>query len=169
MIAASSRRLHPRRSWHGSWARVAELLAKAATLAFVVAACSGGDALVQRETTPAPTAGPPPASGDAAGPGPSEPAPAVAASSTADAGLKALAVEPAFSALAFRSPVHLTFPPDGTDRLFVTLQAGRIMVFENDEEVSTAQEFLDIRERVSDRGNEEAQLKIPQRWPEGHH
>lgn len=153
MIAASGQRLHPARSRHGTPARAAGVLAKAAILAFAVAACSGGDALVQREMTPSASAG-------ATAPGPSEPAPAAVASASASVGLKALAVEPAFPALAFRRPVHLTFPPDGTDRLFVTLQAGRIMVFENDEEVSKAQEFLDIRERVSDRGNEEGLLGL---------
>ena len=153
MIAASGQRLHPTRSRRGSPARAAGVLAKAAILASVLVACSGGDAVVQRETTPSASAG-------ATGPGPSEPAPAAVASSTAQVGLKALAVEPAFPALAFLRPLHLTFPPDGTDRLFVTLQAGRIMVFENDEEVSTAQEFLDIRERVNDRGNEEGLLGL---------
>ena len=155
MIAASGQRLHPARSRHGTpaRARAAGVLAKAAILAFAVAACSGGDALVQREMTPSASAG-------ATAPGPSEPAPAAVASASASVGLKALAVEPAFPALAFRRPVHLTFPPDGTDRLFVTLQAGRIMVFENDEDVSKAQEFLDIRERVSDRGNEEGLLGL---------
>ena len=149
MIAASRRRLHPARSRHGSpaRARLVGMMAKAAIVAFAVAACSGGDAPVQRETTQAPTAGLPPV-------------PTAVASPAADVGLKALAVEPAFPALAFRRPVHLTFPPNGTDRLFVTLQAGRIMVFENDAEVSTAQEFLDIRERVSDRGNEEGLLGL---------
>ena len=129
-------------------------------MALVLAGCSGEDAPVQRETTLAPTAERSPASAGATGPGPSEPAPVAVASAAADVGLKALAVQPAFPALAFRRPVHLTFPPDGTDRLFVTLQAGRIMVFENDEEVSEAQEFLDIRERVSDRGNEEGLLGL---------
>ena len=160
MIAASGQRLQRTRSRHDLRARAAGVLAQAAILAFMVAACSGGDAPDRRETMPAPTAGRLAASAGATGPGPAEPVPAAVASATVDVGLKALAVEPAFPALAFRRPVHLTYSPDGTDRLFVTLQAGRIMVFENDEDVSTAQEFLDIRELVNDRGNEEGLLGL---------
>ena len=69
-------------------------------------------------------------------------------------------VEPAFPALSFRRPIHLTYPPDGSNRLFVTLQAGRVMVFDNNEGVQTNREFLDIRARVSDRGNEEGLLGL---------
>ncbi len=45
--------------------------------------------------------------------------------------------------------VHLTHAGDGTNRLFLVLQPGRVVVFENDPGVESAQTFLDIRERVS--------------------
>jgi glucose/arabinose dehydrogenase len=61
-------------------------------------------------------------------------------------------VEPAFPNLAFDRMVYLTHAGDGTDRLFVLLQPGRIMVFLNDRSVESAMVFLDIRERVSDQG-----------------
>ena len=71
-----------------------------------------------------------------------------------------MAVEPAFPALSFRRPVHLSYPPDGSNRLFVTLQAGQVMVFDNSEGVQIARQFLDIRSRVNDRGSEEGLLGL---------
>ena len=56
--------------------------------------------------------------------------------------------------------VYLTHAGDGSGRLFVVLQPGRIMVFSDQETADSAQEFLDIREQVSDRGNEEGLLGL---------
>ena len=56
--------------------------------------------------------------------------------------------------------VHLTYPDDGSDRLFLTLQPGRIMVFPNDQGVASANTFLDIRDQVRDAGNEEGLLGL---------
>ena len=56
--------------------------------------------------------------------------------------------------------VHLTYPDDGTTRLFLVLQPGHVMVFENDPGVSTTEQFLDISERVNDVGNEEGLLGL---------
>ena len=56
--------------------------------------------------------------------------------------------------------VALAYPDDGTDRLFLVLQSGRIMVFRDDQTVSSADTFLDIRQRVNDRGNEEGLLGL---------
>ena len=69
-------------------------------------------------------------------------------------------VEPAFPNLSLDRMVYLTHAGDGTDRLFVLLQPGRIMAFPNDPSVESATVFLDIRERVSDRGNEEGLLGL---------
>ena len=69
-------------------------------------------------------------------------------------------VERAFPALSFSRMTSLTYADDGSDRLFVTLQPGRIMVFPNDQGVKEAAVFLDIRARVSDRGNEEGLLGL---------
>ena len=66
-----------------------------------------------------------------------------------------------------RSPVSsstgwcfLTYAEHESGRLFVVLQPGRIVVFENDPGVESARTFLDIRERVNDSGNEEGLLGL---------
>ena len=74
--------------------------------------------------------------------------------------LVSMDVEPAFPNLALDRMVYLTHAGDGTDRLFVLLQPGRIMLFPNDQSVQSATVFLDIRDRVSDRGNEEGLLGL---------
>ncbi len=51
-------------------------------------------------------------------------------------------------------------PGDGTNRLFVLEQPGRIRVFENQEGVQSAQVFLDITSRLNSRGNEEGLLGL---------
>ena len=74
--------------------------------------------------------------------------------------LAQLDLEPAFPELSFERMVVLTYADDGTERLFLVEQPGRIMVFENRADVEDASLFLDIRERVSDRGNEEGLLGL---------
>ncbi len=69
-------------------------------------------------------------------------------------------IENAFPALNFNRPVDLQHAGDGSGRLFVVEQAGRILVFDNDAAVSGATEFLDIRDRVNDGGNEEGLLGL---------
>ncbi|HEV7350589.1 PQQ-dependent sugar dehydrogenase [Telluribacter sp.] len=58
----------------------------------------------------------------------------------------------AFPGLKFRSPVDLTYAPDGSNRLFVLEQEGVIRVFENKADASSAQVFLDIKNKVTDGG-----------------
>lgn len=70
------------------------------------------------------------------------------------------AIEPAFPDLAFNRPVDLQHAGDGSGRLFVVEQAGRIMVFPNDRNTGSAKVFLDIRDRVNDGGNEEGLLGL---------
>ena len=69
-------------------------------------------------------------------------------------------LEPAFPGIEFDRMVLLTHAGDDTGRLFLVLQPGMIVVFENDPGVESAQTFLDIRERVSDAGNEEGLLGL---------
>lgn len=69
-------------------------------------------------------------------------------------------LEAAFPSLTFVRPLDLQHPADGTNRLFVVEQAGRIYVFPNDPGVSSAKQFLDIRARVNDAGNEEGLLGL---------
>ena len=74
--------------------------------------------------------------------------------------LAPLELEPAFPGIEFDRMVLLTHAGDDTGRLFLVLQPGMIVVFENDPGVESAQTFLDIRERVSDAGNEEGLLGL---------
>jgi uncharacterized repeat protein (TIGR03806 family) len=60
----------------------------------------------------------------------------------------------AFPNLRFQRPVYLTAPPDGSDRIFVVEQPGRIRVFRNDPAETTAGLFLDITAKVDDGSNE---------------
>ena len=69
-------------------------------------------------------------------------------------------LEPAFPNLSFERMVAMAFPPDGTNRIFLALQPGRVMVFPNDQTATSAGRFLDIRDRVSDVGNEEGLLGL---------
>lgn len=69
-------------------------------------------------------------------------------------------VERAFPNLSFKRMVGMAYPDDDSNRLFVLLQPGVIMTFANDQNVETESVFLDIRERVSDRGNEEGLLGL---------
>ena len=68
--------------------------------------------------------------------------------------------EVAFPNLTFSQPVHLTHADDGTDRIFVVEQAGRIIVFENEPETTVNNVFLDIRDGVNSAGFEEGLLGL---------
>lgn len=67
-------------------------------------------------------------------------------------------IEPAFPGLDLDGMVAMAEPDDGTGRLFVVLQPGRIVTFPNDPGASSAGVFLDISPKVNDRGNEEGLL-----------
>ena len=69
-------------------------------------------------------------------------------------------IDNAFPALGFSRPVDLQNAGDGSDRLFVVEQSGRILVFENRADVATSLVYLDIRDRVNDAGNEEGLLGL---------
>ena len=57
--------------------------------------------------------------------------------------------EDAFPNLSFEYPTEITNANDGTNRLFVLEQAGRIKVFQNNENTAVAETFLDITSTVS--------------------
>jgi len=61
-------------------------------------------------------------------------------------------VENAFPNLSFEDPVGIYTPNDGTNRLFVVEQEGRIKVFDNDPNVSSWDMFLDIDDIVDQDG-----------------
>ncbi len=72
----------------------------------------------------------------------------------------ALTAVRAFPNLGFNRPVFLTAPSDGTNRIFVVEQDGRIYVFPNDRNVVGRTLFLDITGPVSRAGNEEGLLGL---------
>jgi glucose/arabinose dehydrogenase len=55
----------------------------------------------------------------------------------------------AYPKLTFESPVEYTYANDGTNRVFVVEQAGRIRVFDNNENAASAGTYLDIRNKVA--------------------
>jgi glucose/arabinose dehydrogenase len=57
-------------------------------------------------------------------------------------------VQVAFPQLTFNQPVGLFNAPDGSNRLFVIEQAGRIQVFQNAASTAVATVFLDLTDRV---------------------
>jgi glucose/arabinose dehydrogenase len=65
-----------------------------------------------------------------------------------------IAVERAFPSLGFDNPVDLQHAGDGSDRLFVVEQPGRIQVFDNDAAVTSTDTFLDITDRVTSGGEQ---------------
>lgn len=67
-------------------------------------------------------------------------------------------VEPAFPALRFARPVYITNAGDGSDRLLVLEQGGRVFMFTNDDAVERAEVVLDLRARVRRENNEEGLL-----------
>ena len=63
-----------------------------------------------------------------------------------------LSIENAFPNLSFQDPVGIYHVGDGSNRIFVLEQEGRIKVFENDPAASSAQMFLDITSIVDQDG-----------------
>ena len=61
-------------------------------------------------------------------------------------------VENAFPNLSFEDPVGIYHSGDGTDRIFILEQEGRIKVFSNNSNTSTYQMFLDITSIVDQDG-----------------
>ncbi len=74
--------------------------------------------------------------------------------------LPSIRLEPAFPSLTFERPVQITHAGDGSDRLFVVEQPGRVLVFPNSSEVDKAEVFIDLTDPVNDVGNEEGLLSI---------
>jgi len=71
-----------------------------------------------------------------------------------------ITVERAFPNLEFKQLTNLVQPNDMRNQLYVTRQPGLVVAFDNTPTVDTANIFLDIRDRVSSRGNEEGLLGI---------
>ena len=71
-----------------------------------------------------------------------------------------IVLAPAFGGLTFERPVALVFPGDDASRALVVEQPGRILLLTGEAETWSATEFLDITDRVNDRGNEEGLLGL---------
>ncbi|GAB5518325.1 MAG: hypothetical protein RhofKO_05760 [Rhodothermales bacterium] len=67
---------------------------------------------------------------------------------------------PVFANHGFQNPVDLQHAGDGSGRLFVVEQDGRIVAIQLDNEALAPQVFLDIRDRVGSRGGEEGLLGL---------
>ncbi|MCP3905766.1 MAG: PQQ-dependent sugar dehydrogenase [Planctomycetes bacterium] len=67
---------------------------------------------------------------------------------------------PALPRLSFVRPVQLVHADDGTNRVFVVEQPGRVRVTENDPEIRSTRVFLDIKSKVRMRHNEEGLLTL---------
>ena len=61
----------------------------------------------------------------------------------------AVRVVDAYPKLKFDAPVEFTHANDGTNRVFVVEQSGRIRVFDNNANTSSAGTYLDIRKKVA--------------------
>lgn len=68
--------------------------------------------------------------------------------------------EVAFENLKIERCVVIAHPPDGTDRIFVVEQPGRVKWFENRRDVAEAALALDITDKVLSTGNEEGLLGL---------
>ena len=79
------------------------------------------------------------------------------ASATVDSRLQ---LEEPFPNLTFSRPVDFQVAGDGSGRIFVVEQAGRIKVFNNRSDIGSADTFLDITSRVNDAGYEEGLLGL---------
>ncbi len=71
-----------------------------------------------------------------------------------------LGVEKAFPTLKFERPLELVHAGDGSGRLFVVEQGGRIRVFANDRDVKESKVFLDLTDVVRREHNEEGLLGL---------
>lgn len=72
----------------------------------------------------------------------------------------ALTAVHSYPALRFERPLFLTHAPGDPDHVFVVEQSGRILVFEDRDDVTDAAVFLDLRDRVRTRHNEEGLLGL---------
>ena len=72
--------------------------------------------------------------------------------------LESIGMNKVFPDVSYSRMVHITYPDDGTDRLFLVLQPGQIKVFSR--ETASPSIFLDISDRVNNEGNEEGLLGL---------
>ncbi len=66
----------------------------------------------------------------------------------------------AFPNLAFSRPLDFQSPLDGSDRIFIAEQGGTIKVFQNDENTTSSETFLDISTKINTNANEQGLLGL---------
>jgi glucose/arabinose dehydrogenase len=66
----------------------------------------------------------------------------------------------AFPHLPWQRPVYLTHFGDGTGRIVLAQQDGRVFWFANDRDTKTIYELIDLRKRVGRKGNEEGLIGL---------
>ena len=71
-----------------------------------------------------------------------------------------MAVQRAFPELSFSGLTNLAQPDDGKNRIFVTEQGGRVLVFPDQQNAAAATLYLDLTDRVSVSANEEGLLGL---------
>jgi len=80
---------------------------------------------------------------------------------TADAPIPDVRVQRIFPQLALRRPLQVVQAPGDDDRLYILEQAGRVLVANlREPDAKQGELFLDLRERVNDRNNEEGLLSL---------
>lgn len=124
------------------------LLIVSATIAVIGVSCSSEPGSISPGSSPSST----PQSGSSARQTPP--------STSGPSSLSKMRLQRVFPNLSFELTTGIYEPLDGTERLFVLEQKGRIMVFENREGVKEAGVFLDIRDRVNSTGQEEGLLGL---------
>lgn len=72
---------------------------------------------------------------------------------------KQFVVKDAFTGLTFKNPLDLQNAGDGSGRIFVVEQSGRIFIIANETDKKASQ-FLDLSGRIDDSGNEEGLLGL---------
>ncbi len=84
----------------------------------------------------------------------------IAAGSPATATLPSVELVSVFPKLGFDRPLAVVTAPDGSNRLFVVEQAGRILVLPNSPDAEKGPPFLDITNKVRTVDNEEGLLSL---------
>jgi len=74
--------------------------------------------------------------------------------------IPAISLKKAYSGLKFDRPVAYAWPDDGSNRVFVVEQNGRVLTFEDSQDASAPKTFLDIRGKANREGNEEGLLGL---------
>ncbi len=69
-----------------------------------------------------------------------------------------ITLTPAFEKVATERPISVVIPPDGTNRLFLVQQRGKILILPKDEKSADAEVFLDFTDRKME-ANEQAKFE----------